>query len=134
MTNVVNEHYFSYLFDKKGNKIKYSAKPKNYGMKSNGAEVMYFFDFMLSKPKNLINDTFQLMTYDPTYFVSMYYEKPTKSAVDFSLLPKNCRGKVIEPNVSDKIRKYASSLDINQKDEDYSLGQVFAQKVEITCN
>lgn len=33
-------------------------------MKSNGAEDSVFFDFMLSKPKNLINDTFQLMTYD----------------------------------------------------------------------
>ena len=44
--NVVNEHYFSYLFDKQGNKVKYSAKPQNYGMKSSGAQVLYYFDTM----------------------------------------------------------------------------------------
>ncbi|WP_109078407.1 zinc transporter binding subunit ZevA [Aggregatibacter kilianii] len=131
--NVVNEHYFSYLFDKQGNKIKYSAMPKNYGMKSSGSQVLYFFDFTLSKPQLLKDNEFTLSTYDPTYYVSMYYADPTKSAVDFSALPANCQGEVLEPQVDDKIKRYASSLDQTQRDEDNTLGAMFAQKVRLIC-
>ena len=55
----------------------------------------------------------------------------SKSAVDFSTLPKNCQGKLIEPNVNEKIQAYASSLDKSQKNEDDSLGVMFAQKIII---
>ncbi|MFZ7275281.1 DUF1007 family protein [Avibacterium avium] len=140
MKNIVNEHYFSYLFDKDKKKIKYKAQPKNYGMKSNDTQVMYYFDFLLSKPQVLKENQFELATYDPTYFVAMTYpteNKPTEnkqSAVDFSQLPVQCSGKVIEPNVDEKVREYAASLDRSQRDEDPSLGKVFSQKVEIICN
>ncbi|MBN6070770.1 zinc transporter binding subunit ZevA [Aggregatibacter actinomycetemcomitans] len=133
MGNVVNEHYFSYFFDKQDNKIKYRAKPQNYGMKSNGSQVMYFFDFMLSKPQPLTDNEYTLSTYDPTYYVSMYYAEPTKSAVDFSALPANCRGEVLEPQVDEKVKQYASSLDQTQRDEDNTLGALFAQKVRLIC-
>ena len=131
--NVVNEHYFSYLFDKQGNKVKYSAKPQNYGMKSSGAQVLYYFDFMLSKPQLLQDNEFTLSTYDPTYYVSMYYDKPFHSAVDFSQLPENCHGEVLEPNINEKLKAYASSLDQSQRNEDDTLGAQFAQKVRLTC-
>ncbi|MDU7946373.1 MAG: zinc transporter binding subunit ZevA, partial [Haemophilus parainfluenzae] len=54
-------------------------------------------------------------------------------AVDFSELPNNCKGEVLEPNVDEKIKSYASSLDKSQKNEDDSLGVSFAQKVKIKC-
>ncbi|EJS91267.1 hypothetical protein AAUPMC_04704, partial [Pasteurella multocida subsp. multocida str. Anand1_cattle] len=41
MGNIVHEHYFSYLYDKAGKKIKYRSKPQNYGMKSNQNQVQY---------------------------------------------------------------------------------------------
>lgn len=132
--NVVNEHYFSYLFDKQGNKVKYSAKPQNYGMKSSGAQVLYYFDFMLSKPQLLQDNEFTLSTYDPTYYVSMYYDKPFHSAVDFSQLPENCHGEVLEPNINEKLKAYASSLDQSQRNEDDTLGAQFAQKVRLICH
>ncbi|MCW9709892.1 zinc transporter binding subunit ZevA [Avibacterium sp. 21-586] len=140
MKNIVNEHYFSYLFDKNKKKIKYKAQPQNYGMKSNGSQVMYYFDFLLSKPQVLKENQFELATYDPTYFVAMTYPTQNKhtqnkqSAVDFSQLPTQCTGKVIEPNVDEKVREYAASLDRSQRDEDSSLGEVFSQKVEIVCH
>ena len=46
---------------------------------------------------------------------------------------KNCQGKLIEPNVDEKIQAYASSLDKSQKNEDDSLGVMFAQKIIIQC-
>ena len=73
MANVVNEHYFSYVFDKENHKIKYKKQPENYGMRVKGN------------------------------------------------------------NVDEKIKSYASSLDKSQKNEDDSLGVLFAQKVKIKC-
>ncbi|WP_256892585.1 zinc transporter binding subunit ZevA [Rodentibacter caecimuris] len=132
MNNVVNEHYFSYFFDKNNNKIKYKKQMQNYGVNKEGAKVQYYFDFLLAQPQQLKNNEFTLMTYDRTYYVSMYYPEE-KSAVDFSALPENCKGEIIEPNVDEKIRFYAASLDKTQKDEDDSLGMLFAQKIKIQC-
>ena len=42
------------------------------------------------------------MTYDRTYYVAMRYAEPGKRAVDFSSLPANCKGEVLEPNVDEK--------------------------------
>lgn len=133
MVNVVNEHYFSYVFDKENHKIKYKKQPENYGMRVKGNEVEYYFDFLLAQPQALQNNEFTLMTYDSTYYVAMRYTEIGKRAVDFSALPKNCKGEVLEPNVDEKIKSYASSLDKSQKNEDDSLGVLFAQKVKIKC-
>ena len=133
MNNVVSEHYFSYVFDKDNHKIKYTKHPENYGMRIKGNEVEYYFDFLLAQPQALQNNEFTLMTYDRTYYVAMRYAEPGKRAVDFSALPVNCKGEVLEPNVDEKIKSYASSLDKSQKNEDDSLGVLFAQKVKIKC-
>ena len=74
-----------------------------------------------------------MSTYDPTYYVAMYYDPPVNQAVDFSQLPANCRGEVLEPQVDNKIKEYASSLDQSQRNEDNTLGAVFAQKVRLIC-
>ena len=131
MGNIVSEHYFSYLYDTQHNKIKYSSHPKNYGVKIQGLQLQYYFDVPLAHPQQLEKNTFSLQTYDPTYYVAMTYT--SKSAVDFSALPKNCQEKLIEPNVDEKIQAYASSLDNSQKNEDDSLGVMFAQKIIIQC-
>ena len=133
MANVVNEHYFSYVFDKENHKIKYTKHPENYGMRVKGNEVEYYFDFLLAQPQALQNNEFTLMTYDRTYYVAMRYAETGKRAVDFSSLPANCKGEMLEPNVDEKIQSYASSLDKSQKNEDDSLGVLFAQKVKIKC-
>ncbi|SUB33426.1 transmembrane protein [[Pasteurella] mairii] len=131
--NIINEHYFSYLYDKKGEKIKFKRQPQNYGMKENGMQVLYYYDFLLAKPQPLKDSQYDLLTYDKTYYVSMYYDQSHGNVVNFSALPQNCQGTVIEPNYDEKIREYAASLDRNQRNEDTSLGVVFAQKVHIVC-
>ena len=133
MANVVNEHYFSYVFDKENHKIKYKKQPENYGMNIKGNNVEYYLDFLLAQPQVLKDNEFTLMTYDSTYYVAMRYVETGKRAVDFSALPANCKGEVLEPNVDEKIKSYASSLDKSQKNEDDSLGVLFAQKVKIKC-
>lgn len=129
--NIVNEHYFSYLYDSQNNKIKYRAQPQHYGVNKQGLQVQYYFEMPLARPQSLEKNTFTLQTYDPTYYVAMHYEAP--SAVDFSALPAQCQGKLIEPNVNEQLQSYASSLDKSQKDEDDSLGVNFSQKLVIQC-
>nr|WP_243728781.1 zinc transporter binding subunit ZevA [Mesocricetibacter intestinalis] len=133
MQNIIAEHYFSYLFNRRGEKIKYSAKPLHYGMRAEGTQVLYYFDFMLSEPVALKSNSFILSTYDPTYYVAMLYDKGEKSA-DFSALPQNCRGELQQPIVSSELKAYALSLDKSQKDEDDTLGKQFAQQVVILCD
>ena len=93
---------FSYVFDKENHKIKYKKQPENYGMRVKGNEVEYYFDFLLAQPQTLQNNEFTLMTYDSTYYVAMRYAEIGKRAVDFSYLPGNCKGEVLEPNVDEK--------------------------------
>ena len=133
MNNIVNEHYFSYLFNKEGDKIKYQKQIKNPSMKVVGQRVAYSFDFLLSQPQSLNGQVFYLQTYDPTYYVAMHYPEKIKNAVNFDELPANCHGDVLAPHIDEKIQSYASSLDKSQKDEDNSLGVMFAQKVKIQC-
>ncbi|MDG6894629.1 DUF1007 family protein [Volucribacter amazonae] len=139
MQNVVAEHYFSYFYDKHQQPIKYLAKPQNYGARADGHQIVYYFDFLLAKPQLLKNNRFELTTYDPTYYVFMYYDLPNKpnivqSAVDFSGLPSKCRGDIIEPDIDEQLKRYAQSLDKSQRDEDDTLGAQFAQKVMILCD
>ena len=82
MVNIVNEHYFSYVFDKENHKIKYKKQPENYGMRVKGNEVEYYFDFLSAQPQTLQNNEFTLMTYDSTHYVAMRYVEKGKRAVD----------------------------------------------------
>ncbi|BFU59515.1 hypothetical protein HEMROJRC1_18070 [Rodentibacter sp. JRC1] len=133
MKNVVAEHYFSYFFDKNNKKIKYKSTPKNYGMHAQGTYLEYYFDVLLASPQKLAANQFMLMTYDKTYYVAMLYPEPVRQSVDFSALPANCQGKLIEPNIDEKWRSYAMSLDKSQRDTDNSLGAMFAQTIKIQC-
>ena len=92
---------------------------------------MYYFDFMLSKPQLLKDNRFVLETYDPSYYVAMAYDN--KKAVDFSAISAGCQGEMLDPNVDDKTREYAASLDKSQREADFSLGAQFAQKVILQC-
>ncbi|WP_439287288.1 zinc transporter binding subunit ZevA [Lonepinella sp. BR2357] len=129
--NTVSEHYFSYLYDKQGNRVKYTSHPAHYDIQAVGNQILYQFDFFLSQPQPLKDSEFILMIYDPTYYVSMFYDN--KSAVDFSKLPSNCHGDMVDQTVDEKTKQYAKSLDKTQREADFSLGKEFAQKVILQC-
>ena len=63
----------------------------------------------------------------------MLYSLEDKSAVDFSQLPEHCQGELVEPRVDAQLQQYAFSLEQNQRDEDDTLGQQFAQQLQIVC-
>lgn len=135
MQNVVAEHYFSYLYDKTGQPIKYQAQPQNYGIKAVGRQIMYYFDFRLARPQALDQNQFRLATYDASYYVLMYYDKEAiAESLDFSALPARCQGEVVEPKVDQRLQAYAQSLDKTAVSEELTLGANFAQQVVILCD
>jgi len=69
MANVVNEHYFSYVFDKENHKIKYTKHPENYGMRVKGNEVEYYFDFRSNRNANRKINSLQLSFFGAIIFV-----------------------------------------------------------------
>ena len=132
MANVVNEHYFSYVFDKENHKIKYTKHPENYGMRVKGNEVEYYFDFLLAqhRPCKIMNLRWWLMTALIMWQCGM--QKLAKERLIFHHFLQTAKARCWNL-MSMKIQSYASSLDKSQKNEDDSLGVLFAQKVKIKC-
>ncbi|MBX4341066.1 DUF1007 family protein, partial [Mycobacterium tuberculosis] len=81
----------------------------------------------------IAGQTFTFSTFDPTYYVDMFYDKDS----DFSLpagLRAACKATVMTPKPNDKMLSYAQSLDkADAPPEDMALGSYFAQKVTLTC-
>ena len=91
------------------------------------------FTLPLATPQPVAGQTFTFSTFDPTYYVDMFYDKDS----DFSLpagLRAACKATVMTPKPNDKMLSYAQSLDkADAPPEDMALGSYFAQKVTLTC-
>lgn len=138
MFNIVNEHYFSYLYKINGKDkqvVKYSSLPQNSALKINAKQqAKISFDFMLAKPLPMKNNEIELQTYDSTYYIAMNYLSPKNVKFSGSNNSLNCKISLKQPNVAKNIIDYAKSLDKTQRDEDYSLGENFAQTIIFKCN
>ncbi|WP_442890546.1 DUF1007 family protein [Arsenophonus sp. PmNCSU2021_1] len=131
MANVIKQRYFTSLYYK--NKlIKFSFYPKDYHLSRKGKQAVLSFTLKLAKPETLTGKTLTIMTYDPSYYVDMTYSNKAKiSSTNTSI---QCQIQLIAPKPSASIIDYALSLDKAERpQEDLSLGQQFAQKVNITC-
>ncbi|WP_105450610.1 DUF1007 family protein [Escherichia coli] len=132
MTNVQGQHYFSELWHN-GQRIKFENRPDSYGLERSGHQVVLTFILPLAESQPLSGQIFTFSTYDPTYFVDMYYNK----ASDFTLpatIKTICTAKVITPKPDEKMVSYALSLDKGDvSSEDMKLGSNFAQKVRLQC-
>lgn len=130
MQNIVNQHYFSYFYNARHEPIKYTSKPSDYGFEVKGHQLLFYFTLNLTYPQPLAGLKALLQTYDPSYYVEMSYPnnqgaKPPEGS--------QCKVSVITPSIDETLKQYASGLDTSQKNEDFSLGVQFAQRVELTC-
>ena len=80
MANVLGQHYFSELWHN-GQRVKFDNRPAGYGLERSGHQAVLTFTLPLAKPQPLAGQTFTFSTYDPTYYVDMYYDKDA----DFTL-------------------------------------------------
>ncbi|MDH2999467.1 hypothetical protein A1D23_05060 [Chelonobacter oris] len=130
MQNIVNQHYFSYFYDKNRQPLRYSTKPDSDELRIQGDRLWFSFRFYLAEPQPLAGFEGSLSTYDPGYYVAMYYPSPMNGT-----LPEypQCKISVYTPKIDDFLKNYAESLDKSQRDEDLTLGSQFAQQVKLTC-
>ncbi|WP_150539651.1 DUF1007 family protein [Actinobacillus vicugnae] len=130
----IEAHYFSYLYDAKDQPIKFSAKPRNTRFDIHGNRVVFYLTIPLSKPHDLKNNPVRFYTYEPSYYMGMEYNNVQALSINTS----QCKATLTQPQISNSLRLYASSLDKNQspdmpENEDNSLGAQFAQKVTVVC-
>ena len=132
MANVLGQHYFSELWHN-GQRVKFDNRPDGYGLEREGHQAVLTFTLPLAKPQPLAGQTLTLSTFDPTYYVDMYYDKDA----DFTLptaMKTSCTAKVMTPKPNEKMLSYAQSLDkADAPPEDMELGNYFAQKVTLQC-
>jgi len=132
MANVLGQHYFSALWHN-GQHVKFDNRPDGYGLERDGHQAVLTFTLPLAKPLPLAGQTLTLSTFDPTYYVDMFYDKPGDVTLP-AALRAGCKVTVVTPKPNDKMTAFAQSLDkADAPPEDMALGTYFAQKVTLTC-
>lgn len=105
------------------------AEEVNAALLGNRLEMR--FTLTLASPQPVMGHAVFYAIFDPTYFIEMLHAE-TPGAIRLTGAPENCSHTVTPPSptVEDVIR--ASKLDPTQSAGD-TLGEVFAEKVEIVC-
>lgn len=127
--NMKNTHYFTYFYHNH-EPIRYKVV-KTAEMEDKSGEAILSFDIRLSKPLPVSKDTLELMIFDPSYYVDLYWDKNTDVSLSAELA-KSCHYKIVEPHPTTEQMNYAMSLSLDA-DPDDTLGQLFTQKVELHC-
>lgn len=126
----VESHYFSTLYDKTGQPIKFKIPPEKTAFQIQQNRIVFAITIPLATPIDLKNAPVIFSTYEPSYYIGMEYNHEQ----DLTINNPQCKATLIQPQVNQKLRLYASSLDKNQSPEDDTLGAQFAQKVEVKCD
>lgn len=133
-SSAVDSHYFSELYDEQKQPIKFKNRPQHSALEIKGNRVIYHFTLPVAQPVAVAGKSFQFYTFEPSYYLAMEYN----SAADLTATEQTaCRVNLVEPQVSQDIRLYASKLDKSENPDVQliggSLGAMFAQKVQIEC-
>ncbi|WP_127960215.1 DUF1007 family protein [Serratia microhaemolytica] len=132
MANVTGQHYFTYVY-RDGKPIKYKSLPSDYQLYRQGYKAVLAFVLPLTEPQDLAGRTFEVSTYDPTYFVDMRYKNKDSIHLPPEIAAR-CECELVTPTPSELLKAYALSLDkSDMPDEDMQLGQEFAQRVRLKC-
>ncbi|KPD01861.1 DUF1007 family protein [Moellerella wisconsensis] len=132
MANILSENYFSELYHQK-NKVQFKALPDSYSLQRERSQLVFNFSVSLAKPIQLQQNQFELLTYDPTFFIDMSY--PKQDAIHLPLeMAAVCEIQLNNSKPPQSAIEYATSLD-NQDipEKEINLGLQFAQRVKIIC-
>ncbi|MEZ3499474.1 DUF1007 family protein [Pantoea sp. KPR_PJ] len=132
MANVLGQHYFSEVWHN-GQRVKFLNLPTEYHLSRSGNKAVLEFILPLAEPPTLGGQRFDILTFDPTYFVDMTYADAQALS-----LPEALRGRCAlalhTPKPDDGLKQYALSLDkADAPPEQMDLGRQFAQQVTLTC-
>ncbi|WP_048697554.1 DUF1007 family protein [Erwinia piriflorinigrans] len=132
MANVLVQHYFTEFWHQK-QPIKFDKMPKQYQLSRQGHKAVLEFILPLAHPQPLKGQRYTFSTFDPTYFVDMYYD----SEKDLTLPPElasQCRFQLQTPQPGASVKAYALALDkADAPTDEMELGRQFAQRVTLIC-
>lgn len=132
MANVLGQHYFSEVWHNK-QRVKFLNLPTEYNLSRNGHKAVLEFILPLAEPPTLTGQHFEILTFDPTYFVDMFYDNPGALTLPPALQGR-CRFTLTTPKPNDSLKQYALSLDkADAPAKEMDLGRQFAQTVGLTC-
>lgn len=132
MANVLGQHYFSEFWHQ-GKPVKFDNLPPEYHLSRQGHQAVLEFILPLGEPQPLAGQRYVFSTFDPTYFVDMFYDSE-KSLHIPAELAQQCTFTLTTPKPDSSMQAYALSLDkADAPPEDMDLGRQFAQTVTLTC-
>lgn len=132
MANVLGQHYFSEFWHQK-QPVKFDNLPPEYHLSRQGHKAVLEFILPLAHPQPLKGQRYLFSTFDPTYFVDMYYDSE-KSLIVPPELAAQCRFQLQTPQPDASMQAYALSLDkADAPAEEMDLGRQFAQTVTLIC-
>ncbi|KAA5921414.1 DUF1007 family protein [Pantoea sp. Bo_2] len=132
MANVLGQHYFSEIWHNK-QRVKFLNLPTEYNLSRNGHKAVLEFVLPLAEPPTLAGQRFEILTFDPTYFVDMFYDNPGALTLPPALQTR-CKFALNTPKPNASLKQYALSLDkADAPAEEMDLGRQFAQTVVLTC-
>lgn len=132
MANVLGQHYFSEFWHQ-GKPVKFDNLPPEYHLSRQGHQAVLDFILPLAEPQPLTGKRYTFSTFDPTYFVDMYYDSE-KSLHMPPELDNRCQFTLNTPKPDSSMQAYALSLDkADAPPEEMDLGRQFAQTVTLTC-
>lgn len=132
MANVLGQHYFTEIWHD-GKPVKFENLPTEYHLTREGHQAVLTFVLPLAEPQKVKGQTYTFLTFDPTYFVDMFYddEKSLKLPEGWQ---EHCKLSLKTPKPSASMKAYALALDkADAPPEDMDLGRQFAQTVTLIC-
>jgi len=132
MANVLGQHYFSEIWHNQ-QRVKFLNLPTEYNLSRDGHKAVLEFILPLAEPPVLTGQRFEILTFDPTYFVDMFYDNARALTLP-PALQQRCKFTLNTPKPNDSLKQYALSLDkADAPAEELDLGRQFAQTVILTC-
>jgi len=132
MANVLGQHYFTEFWHQK-KAVKFDNLPPEYRLSRQDHRAVLEFVLPLAHPQPLKGQRYVFSTFDPTYFVDMYYDSEKSLKIPAELAGQ-CQFKLETPKPDASVQAYALSLDkADAPTEEMDLGRQFAQTVTLTC-
>nr|MBA2817210.1 ABC-type uncharacterized transport system, periplasmic component [Candidatus Pantoea persica] len=101
VANVLGQQYFSEVCHN-GQRVKFLNLPKDYSLSRSGNKAVLEFVMPLAEPQQLAGQRFEILTFDPTYFVFVDTTGAARTRSAFVLAT---------PKPDDSLKQYALSLD-----------------------
>lgn len=132
MANVLMQNYFTDFYYQ-GKKVSFKQIPNSYHLEKEGFQLIFSFNTSFVSPLPIKDSQVEMLTYDPTFYVSMTYQNRQQIVLPLEVAA-NCTLVLKEAEITHAMRTYAFSLDTEQSpDEDLALGKQFAQRINIQC-